>query len=129
MSQSIGLRQRAQCSQQLQCFGVFITLLSGPALGQSSDVPAGGSARTESTGGSAARDVLQEVIVTARRTEESVQDVPVGINVFNEDAIWQNNITEGNDLAKFSPGLTAVGYQDRTPAFSIHGQGQVYLTG
>lgn len=128
MSQHFGIvRQRVARPQQLQCFGIFITLLSGAALAQSSDAPTG-SARTESTGGSAARDALQEIIVTARRTEESVQDVPVGINVFDNNAIWQNNISEGNDLAKFSPGLTVVGYQDRTPAFSIHGQGQVYLT-
>jgi iron complex outermembrane receptor protein len=52
-------------------------------------------------------DVLEEVIVTARRVEESVQDVPISITVFNQERLTDLNVITAVDLATITPSLTA----------------------
>lgn len=47
-----------------------------------------------------------DIIVTARRVEERLQDVPISITVLNSDAITNNNITSAKDIATYTPGLT-----------------------
>ncbi|MFM2411450.1 MAG: hypothetical protein RL481_2278, partial [Pseudomonadota bacterium] len=46
------------------------------------------------------------IIVTARKREESVQDVPIAINVLSEDAINSKGINGPEDVANLTPGLT-----------------------
>jgi iron complex outermembrane recepter protein len=46
------------------------------------------------------------IIVTARRTEEKLQDVPISITVLSEKALANNNITSAKDIATYTPGLT-----------------------
>jgi iron complex outermembrane receptor protein len=48
-----------------------------------------------------------EIVVTARRVEETAQDVPISITVFNQDQLNNLNATTANDLALVTPGLTA----------------------
>jgi len=50
---------------------------------------------------------LDEVIVTARRTEESLQKVPIAMTVFNQEMLNERNVTNGADLAVYTPSLTA----------------------
>lgn len=50
---------------------------------------------------------IGEVVVTARRVEERLQDVPISITVFNQQQLNQKNITYPGDLAAFTPSLTA----------------------
>ncbi|MFL2553754.1 MAG: hypothetical protein ACJ0S4_03515, partial [Candidatus Rariloculaceae bacterium] len=40
---------------------------------------------------------LEEIVVTARRREESLQDVPVAISVLNNDFISESNILDHYD--------------------------------
>ena len=49
--------------------------------------------------------VLEEIIVTARKKEESLQDAPVLINAFSKQQIKQQRIAGLDDLAQFTPGL------------------------
>ncbi|HEX7873547.1 MAG TPA: TonB-dependent receptor [Sphingobium sp.] len=49
----------------------------------------------------------EDIIVTARRVEERLQDVPISITVLNQNQISDNNITNAKDLATFTPGLNA----------------------
>jgi len=49
---------------------------------------------------------LEEVVVTARRTEERLQDVPISITVYNQEKLDNLNITSGADLAAFTPSMT-----------------------
>ncbi|WP_321325464.1 TonB-dependent receptor [uncultured Parasphingorhabdus sp.] len=46
-----------------------------------------------------------EIVVTARRGEEDLSDVPLVITAFGADKLEQLNIASVDDLAKFSPGL------------------------
>lgn len=48
---------------------------------------------------------LEEVLVSARRQQESVQEVPISITVFNQEDIARNNIVSGSDLAQYTPSL------------------------
>ncbi len=47
--------------------------------------------------------MLEEIIVTAQRREQSLMDVPVAIEVFSGDLIRQQGFRNLDDLANFSP--------------------------
>lgn len=51
-------------------------------------------------------DGLEEVVVTAQRRKQKLQDVPVSVNSFNSDFIEQTGAKSVADLQKFTPGLT-----------------------
>jgi iron complex outermembrane receptor protein len=48
---------------------------------------------------------LEEVVVTARKREESLQDVPVAISVFSADLLADANLFDVQDLYELTPGL------------------------
>lgn len=48
---------------------------------------------------------LEEVIVTARKTDESIQDVPAAISSFSNEDLKQLNVTQTADLASFTPSI------------------------
>ncbi|MCJ7814623.1 MAG: Plug domain-containing protein, partial [Xanthomonadales bacterium] len=52
---------------------------------------------------------LEEVIVSARKRDENVQDIPQSIQAFSQDEITKVGITNLRDLAKFVPAMTVVG--------------------
>jgi iron complex outermembrane receptor protein len=47
-----------------------------------------------------------EIVVTARRTEEVLQNVPISMTVFNQDMLTERNVTNGADLAAYTPSLS-----------------------
>lgn len=70
---------------------------------------------------------LEEVVVTARRREESLMDVPESISVFGETAIADAEIDEIADFAALTPGVVVQqGFQggDR-PIVVFRGIGQI----
>jgi iron complex outermembrane receptor protein len=48
----------------------------------------------------------EEIVVTARKREEKLLDVPVAITAFSSAALQDENISSLQDLAAFTPGLT-----------------------
>ena len=48
---------------------------------------------------------ISEVIVTARRVEERLQDVPISISVFNQQQLNNLNVVIAQDLANYTPSL------------------------
>lgn len=50
-------------------------------------------------------DVTDDIIVTARRREESIQDVPAAIQALSAEALTQRNILNESDLQTAVPGL------------------------
>lgn len=66
---------------------------------------------------------VEEVIVTATRREEALQDVPIAITAMGEDEIKDNRISNFADIASHVPGVAFI--QARGAAFqnvSIRGQ-------
>jgi outer membrane receptor protein involved in Fe transport len=66
--------------------------------------------------------VLEEVIVTARKREESMQDTPIAVNVLTADTLNSSRIEGIEDLGTIVPGLVT----SRTAASSA---GSIYLRG
>src|SRR5689334_13247585 len=69
-----------------------------------------------------AQEALDEVIVTARRMEERLQDVPISITVLNEQAIQNHNIVNASDLAAYVPSLsTNTNFGSENSSYAIRG--------
>jgi len=52
---------------------------------------------------------LEEVIVSARKRDENIQDIPQSIQSFSAADLSRSGITSLADLARFVPSLTVVG--------------------
>ena len=48
---------------------------------------------------------IDEIIVTARKREENLQDVPVAVTAFTRDSIERRGIRRVGDIAKLTPSL------------------------
>jgi iron complex outermembrane receptor protein len=64
----------------------------------------GTSVQAQSTGQSVSE--ISEIIVTARRVEESLQDVPISMTVIDPGQITDRNIVVAADLATYTPSLS-----------------------
>ena len=66
---------------------------------------------------------IEEVVVVARKREETAQSVPIPITALNEEQLANRNVTEIRDLEKLSPN-TDIGYS------SVNGTAiQVFMRG
>jgi iron complex outermembrane receptor protein len=66
--------------------------------------------------------VLGDVVVTARRVQERLQDVPISISVFNQEALTKNNVTSAKDLTLYTPALQSNNrYGGDNTTFTIRG--------
>ena len=65
------------------------------------------------------------IIVTARRVEERLQDVPISITVYSQQEIANRNIVVATDLATYTPSLSVnQRYGPEKAAFAIRGFNQ-----
>ena len=60
--------------------------------------------------GNQATGVIEEIIVTSTKREESIYDVPVSVSAFTEETILRQGITDLTDIGKFVPNLTVTGF-------------------
>ncbi|MCW1431641.1 TonB-dependent receptor [Novosphingobium sp. JCM 18896] len=66
-----------------------------------------------------------DIVVTARRTEERLQDVPISITVFNQAQISDRNIVTAADLGTYTPSLsTNTRFGPDKASFAIRGFSQ-----
>lgn len=66
---------------------------------------------------------IEEVVVTAQKREQSVQDVPISISAFDEQFVATSGMSNVSDVVKYVPGM---GFQTDGPTqsvFSIRGIG------
>ncbi len=64
---------------------------------------------------------LEEIIITAQKRHETVQEVPIAISAFSEETIKSLGAQNINDLGRFTPGLETNNTQSTQPNFSIRG--------
>ena len=120
---SKGLHARMAADQALAA------LLSGTGL--TSRIDASGAAAvvragamqpepaTDDAGGG-----IEDIVVTARRTAERGQTVPVSISAFTQDNLRENGISNGTDLQNFTPSLSVLGDVARNQeTYTIRGMG------
>lgn len=67
-------------------------------------------------------NVLEEIIVTAQKREQSTQDVGIAITAFTGDQMRALGIERSFDIAKFTPGVHISGnLAGQNTQFSIRG--------
>ena len=71
--------------------------------------------------------VIEEIIVTARKRDESLQTLPISLSVFTADEIQKRGALDLRDVSSFAPSVAWVGpRQNAVPQLSIRGvQAQV----
>lgn len=96
---------------------VLIAAIAAPAAGAAEieTVPSGG---------------LDEIIVTARKREESLQDTPISVAAFTADALTARGIDSTIELGQFTPNLvsnngSAVSGNNSAASYFIRGIGQI----
>lgn len=69
-----------------------------------------------------AEEGLTEIIVTAQKREQNLQDVPAAISAFSADDLIQRGVSETSDLMGTLPNLQVTSaYGDTQPNFSLRG--------
>ena len=65
--------------------------------------------------------VLEEIVVTSQRTEESLQDVPIAVTAISPAMLEDQQIKDGSDLQLVTPSLSFQGNDSAGGAFNIRG--------
>lgn len=64
-----------------------------------------GVALSQTSGGGENEFLLEEIIVTARKVGESIQDIPLSVQAFSAEQISKQQIVDVEDLVQFTPGV------------------------
>ncbi|MEQ8858951.1 MAG: TonB-dependent receptor [Pseudomonadales bacterium] len=67
--------------------------------------------------------MIESVVVTAQRVEQNLQDVPVAVSAYSEDALWVNRMNSMADIAQRTPSFTATAVNPGEPNLAIRGIG------
>jgi len=69
-----------------------------------------------------------DIVVTARRRAENLQDIPVSVTAITGDLLKEQRITRADDIQALSPSLTVTSRtgQRQSGSFTIRGQGQSF---
>src|SRR5690554_7237505 len=81
-----------------------------------------GNAKNDQRSPGASRSI-EEIVVTARRRDESAQDVPLSLSVFGGDFIEKQNLHTIDQLQRLAPSLMVIGNNPRNMNINIRGLG------
>ena len=76
---------------------------------------------------SAEEGLIEEILVTARKREENLQEVPVSITAFSSQAMEAANMIDLRDIGKYTPGMSFTSYgmgSSEAGAIFLRGIGQ-----
>jgi len=103
--------------------GASLAALAMPAAASAQDQAATPAAETRTA--APATGPVEELVVTARRREESIQTVPVSVQAFGAATIERQNIRSAIDLQRLTPGAVFNGSgSDFNSTLTIRGQGR-----
>lgn len=99
----------------------WLVAVAVPAMAQTADAQAAGDAQ-------AAQALTNDIVVTARRREESLQTVPVAVTAISGDQLARRNVNQASDLVTLVPSLQIqpATSQRQSGSVTIRGQGQAY---
>lgn len=63
----------------------------------------------------------QDIVVTAQRREQSLQEVPLAVNVFSGEEVAERGLTDVRDLSALTPGATFTFINAAEPVISLRG--------
>jgi iron complex outermembrane receptor protein len=78
-------------------------------------------ALTSISGAAMAEQTIEEVIVTAQKREQSLQDVPIAVSAFSEDMLKKANVEDLRGLSDLTPGFSGRTEDSFNDALSIRG--------
>jgi iron complex outermembrane recepter protein len=64
---------------------------------------------------------LDDIVVTAQRREQTLQDVPISVSVFDENFVERSRVATVSDLVAFTPGVTGTTVSQTTPRIVVRG--------
>ena len=101
---------------------LYLALLTGGSL-----LPATAIAQTAAPAASDDNG-LTDIVVTARRREENLQEVPIAVTAFTAEAIRAKGIVDRTTLADNTPSLFTIngGYPREFAFFALRGQGPAF---
>lgn len=107
------------------CRGRLLPLVV--AVSAANSLPA--VAQEDTSPGTGAERVLEELVVTARRREEGLQSAPIAVSAYSGDSLAYRGITRIDEIASFVPNLTlqnnpAFGGSSNSAAIYLRGVGQ-----
>lgn len=73
--------------------------------------------------------MIEEVIVTAQRAEESIQDVPIAVTALTGDMLEERGVLTSSDLQMSAPSVTFTPTNFGGYSFSIRGIGNLVIGG
>ncbi len=99
---------------------LFTALVAGPTAALADQ------AETPPTAAAQPREVtrFEEVVVTAQRREQNIQDVGISVTPLDERALQNLNITTATDIVKAVPNLRMNAYSSSQVVFNIRGVSQ-----
>jgi len=113
MSQSLRMRS-------LLAMGASVTVLAAVAAPAFAQTASGAPSGAQQGGG----NVLEELVVTAQKREEALQDVPIAVSAFSQDSLEAQKIDGGPNLQQAIPNVTfAKGNFTNSFNFAIRGIG------
>lgn len=106
--------------------GSKIALLT--AIGASATIVAHAQSSDDVDATADAESRQDTIIVTTRGRGENIQDVPLAITAFDEEALNRKNIQELEDIARFTSGFSFEDFSSGFAAPVIRGQAQTRVT-
>jgi len=100
-----------------------LLLLAGVAMLALSEAPC--ASAQPASGPPAASNELQEVVVTARRREERLADVPIAVTNFTTQQLQNANIINVGDIVRRTPSINITNAVGATSTATINLRGQV----
>ncbi|QKX19111.1 TonB-dependent receptor [Microbulbifer sp. YPW1] len=76
---------------------------------------------TTALSGTASAAEIEEVVVTAQKRAENLQDVPIAISAFTGDSMKAMGVKNLTDLGKFTPGVEMNNDTPLQPTYSVRG--------
>lgn len=104
----------------------YAAFINGPAYAQTEPEPApGGTAAEDESDLAADQESITNVIVTARRVEESLQSTPVAVTALTSLDLERNQTDDLNAVQYSAPGVLIATYPGDPSSVSIQLRGQV----
>ena len=100
--------------------GIVLGVSAYQVLAQDSDAMAADGDRP--------RNAMEEVIVTAQRSEESIQDVPIAVTALSGEMLEDRQVINFSDLQLNAPNVSFTATNFGNSSFSIRGVGRLVIS-
>ncbi|MGD9810511.1 MAG: TonB-dependent receptor [Sphingobium sp.] len=107
--------------QRVGRFNQFVTSCSVPAMALACALTVPNAAIAQEAAADDAN--FGEIVVTAQKREQNINDVPMSITAVSGDQLKLSGVNDVLDLPKVTPGLTLGSSTTGTPVFTIRGVG------